>query len=126
MPFKNKATEYFQNSDMEDLLGIMFAYTRTQVENTQMPEVGVLIEQIMHLYLNIFKLLLKRCSFYTEFSEWIAKTRAVINQKIIMKSTSNKLLWQHYLRKRFRTTQNTYKSSDVININTIDKDSIFN
>ena len=75
-----------------------------------MPEVGVLIEQIMHLYINIFKLLLKRGSFYTEFSEWIAKTRAVINQKIIMKSTSNKLLWQHYLRKRFRTTQNTYKS----------------
>ena len=40
MPFNSLMTEFFQGSDINDLIQRMLAHIKTQVENLRMPESG--------------------------------------------------------------------------------------
>ena len=81
MPFNSLMAEFFEGSDINDLIQLMFAHIKTQVENPRMPESGFTLDQIMHLHINFHRLTLKRGSFYMKLPEWIEKKKAVINPK---------------------------------------------
>ena len=59
-------TEFFEGSDINDLIRDMLTYINTQVENPQMPESGFSLDKIMHLYINFHRLTLTRGSSYNE------------------------------------------------------------
>ena len=71
MPFNSLMTEFFEGSDINDLIQRMLAHIKTQVENPRMPESGFSLDKIMHLYINFHRLALTRGSSYTELPEWI-------------------------------------------------------
>ena len=48
MPFNSLMTEFFQGSDINDLIRRMLACIKTQVENPRMPESGFSLDKIMH------------------------------------------------------------------------------
>ena len=58
MSFNSLMIEFFEGSDINDLIQRMFAYIKTQVENPQMPESGFTLDQIMHLHINFHRLTL--------------------------------------------------------------------
>ena len=58
MPFNSLMTEFFEGSDINDLIQRMLAYIKTQVENFRMPESGFSLDKIMHLYINFHRLAL--------------------------------------------------------------------
>ena len=66
MPFNGLMKEFFQGSNINDLIQRMLAHIKTQVENPRMAESGFLFDKIMHLYINIHKLALTRGSSYIE------------------------------------------------------------
>ena len=74
-------TEFFEGSDINDLIQRMLAHIKTQVENPRMPESGFTLDKIMHLYINFHRLALTRGSSYSELPEWIKIKKAVINPK---------------------------------------------
>ena len=43
-------TEFFEVSNMEELIKRMFAYIKTQVENPRIPKSGITLDKIMHLH----------------------------------------------------------------------------
>ena len=79
MPFNSLMTEFFEGSDINDLIQRMLAHIKTQVENPRMPESGFSLDKIMHLYINFHRLALTRGSSYIELPEWIKSKKAVIN-----------------------------------------------
>ena len=79
MPFNSLMTEFFQASDISDLIQRMFVHIKTQVENPKMPESGFSIDKITHLYINFYRLVMTRGSSYNELPEWIKSKKAVIN-----------------------------------------------
>ena len=81
MSFNSLMIEFFEGSDINDLIQRMFAYIKTQVENPQMPESGFTLDQIMHLHINFHRLTLTRGISYMRLPEWIARKKAVINPK---------------------------------------------
>ena len=72
-------TEFFEISDINDLIQRMFKHIKTQVENPKMPESGFSIDKITHLYINFYRLVMTRGSSYNELPEWIKSKKAVIN-----------------------------------------------
>ena len=40
MSFNSKMTEFFQGSDIDGLLGVMFSHIKTQIGNPKMPQSG--------------------------------------------------------------------------------------
>ena len=72
-------TEFFNGSNIEELLERMFAHIKTQTENPKFPESEFTLDHIMHLYINFHKLALTRGSSYIQVPEWIAKKKAVLN-----------------------------------------------
>ena len=79
MPFNSLMTEFFDASDINDLMERMLAYIKAQTENSKFPESGFTLDKIMHLYINFHKLVLTRGSSYIELPEWIKSKKAVIN-----------------------------------------------
>ena len=79
MPFNSLMTEFFEGSDINDLIERILAYIKVQVENPKFPESGFSLDKIMHLYINFHRLVLTRGSSYTELPEWIQNKKAVIN-----------------------------------------------
>ena len=79
MPFNSVMTEFFDASDINDLIERMLAYIKAQTENTKLPESGFTLDKIMHLYINFHRLVLTRGSSYTELPEWLKSKKAVIN-----------------------------------------------
>ena len=53
MPF-----EFFEGSDINDLIQRMLAYIKAQTENPKFPESGFTLDKIMHLYINFHMLAL--------------------------------------------------------------------
>ena len=49
IPFNSLMTEFFEASDINDLIQCMFAYIKTQTENPKFPESGITLDKIMHL-----------------------------------------------------------------------------
>ena len=66
MPFNRLMTDFFQGSDINDLIQHMLAHIKTQVKNPRMPDSGYSLDKIMHLHINFHRLVLTRGSSYTE------------------------------------------------------------
>ena len=79
MQFNSLMTEFFEGSDINDLIQRMLAYIKIQVENLRMPESGFSLDKIMHLYINFHGLALTQGSCNTELPEWIKNKKAMIN-----------------------------------------------
>ena len=56
MPFNSLMTEFFDASDINDLIELMLAYIKAQTENPKFPKSGFTLDKIMHLYINFHKL----------------------------------------------------------------------
>ena len=79
MPFNSMMAEFFDASDVNDLIQCMLAYIKTQTENPKFPESGFTLDKIMHLYINFHRLALTRGGSYIELPKWIKSKKAVIN-----------------------------------------------
>ena len=79
MPFNSLMMEFFEGSDINDLIQRMLAYIKRQTETPKFPESGFSPDKIMHLYIKFHRLALTRGSSYTELPEWIKNKKAVIN-----------------------------------------------
>ena len=58
MPFNSLMTEFFEASDINDLIHCMLVYIKAQTENSKFPESGFTLDKIMHLYINFHMLAL--------------------------------------------------------------------
>ena len=54
--FNSLITEFFEGSNMEELIQRMFAHVNTQVENLQIPESGFTLDNIMPFHINFHRL----------------------------------------------------------------------
>ena len=79
MPFNSLMTEFFDASDINDLIQRMLAYIKVQTKNPKFPECGFTVDKIMHLYINFHRLVLTRGGSYTELPKWIKSKKAAIN-----------------------------------------------
>ena len=79
MSFNSLITEFFEASDINDLIQRMLAYIKTQTENPKFPESGFTLDKIIQLYINFHRLVLTRGSSYTELPKWLKSKKAVIN-----------------------------------------------
>ena len=70
MPFNSLMTEFFDASDINDLIERMLLYIRTQIENSKFSESGFTLDKIMHLYINFYRLALTRGGCYIELPRW--------------------------------------------------------
>ena len=102
MPFNSLMAEFFETSDINDLIERMLAYIKVQTENPRFPRSGFTLDKIMHLYINYHRLVLTRCSPFIDLPEWLKSKKAVINPQTRMKSTLNEPSLQHYITKRLR------------------------
>ena len=66
MPFNSLMTEFFEGSDINDLIQCMLAHIKTQVENSGMAESGFSLDKIIHLCINFHRLVLTRGTSYIE------------------------------------------------------------
>ena len=78
-PFNRLMTEFFEGSDINDLIQRMLAYIETQVENPRKPGSGFTLDKIMHLFINFHRRVLTRGGSYIELPKWIKSKKAVIN-----------------------------------------------
>ena len=81
LPFHSKMTEIFQGSNIEEILEKMFAYIKTQVENSKLEDSEFKFDHIMHLDISFHKLQLTRGSSYIDLPAWIKGKKAVLNPK---------------------------------------------
>ena len=81
MPFNSNMTEFFESSDINDLIQRILAYIKAQAENPKFPESSFTLDKIMltHLCINFHRPLLARGSSYTELPESMKSKKAVIN-----------------------------------------------
>ena len=79
MPFNSLVTEFFEGSDIYDLIQGMLAHIKIRVENPRMPDNGFSLDKIMHLYINFHRLVLTRGSSYIKLPKWLKGKKAVIN-----------------------------------------------
>ena len=79
MSFNSLMTEFFDASDINDLIQRMLAYIKAHTKNTKFPESGFTLDKIMHLYINFNRLVLTRGGSYIKLPEWIKSKKAMIN-----------------------------------------------
>ena len=79
MPFNSLVTEFFEGSDINDLIQCILTYIKTQTENPKFLESGFSLDKIMQLYINFHRLALIRGSSYNGLPDWIKRKQAVIN-----------------------------------------------
>ena len=79
MPFNSLMTEFFDASDINDLIERMLLYIKAQTKNPKFPESGFTLDKIMLLYINFQRLVLTRGGCYIELPEWIKSKKAKIN-----------------------------------------------
>ena len=53
MPFNSLIAEFFDDSDINDLIERMLAYIKAQTENPKFPESGFTLDKIIHFYINL-------------------------------------------------------------------------
>ena len=58
MPFNRLMTEFFDATDINDLIERMLAYIKAQTEKPKLPENGFTLDKITHLYINFHRLAL--------------------------------------------------------------------
>ena len=69
MPFNSLITEFFEGSDINNLIQHMIAHIKAQTENPKFPENGFSLDKIMHLFINFHRLVLTRGSSYIGLPE---------------------------------------------------------
>ena len=79
LPFNSLMTEFFDASDINDLIQRMLAYIKAHTKNAKFPESGFTLDKIMHLYINFHRLVLTRGGSYIQLPEWIKSKKAMIN-----------------------------------------------
>ena len=79
MPLNSLRIEFYDASDINDLIERILSYIKAQTENPKFPESGFTLDKIMHLYKNFHRLVLTRGSSYTKSPEWLKSKKAVIN-----------------------------------------------
>ena len=79
MPFNSLMTEFFDASDINDLIESMLLYIKAQIEIPKFPENDFTLDKIMHLYINFHRLALRQGASYSELPKWIKSKKAVIN-----------------------------------------------
>ena len=79
LPFNSLMTEFFDASDINDLIQRMLAYIKAHTKNAKFPESGFTLDNIMHLYINFHRLVLTRGGSYIKLPEWIKSKKAMIN-----------------------------------------------
>ena len=79
MSFNSLMTEFFEGSDINDLIERMLAYIRIKTGNPKFLESSFSLDKIMHLYINFHKLALTRGGFYNELPKWLKSKKPVIN-----------------------------------------------
>ena len=79
LPFNSLMTEFFDASDINDLMQHMLAYIKAHTKNAKFPESGFTLDNIMHLYINFHRLVLTRGGSYIKLPEWIKSKKAMIN-----------------------------------------------
>ena len=57
-------TEFFEGSDIKDLIQRMLSHIKTKIENPRMPESVFMPDKIIHLNINFHSLALTRGSSY--------------------------------------------------------------
>ena len=72
-------TEFFESSDINNLIQRMLVHIKSQTENPKFSDSGFSLDKIMHLHINFHRLVLTRGSSYTELPGWIKSKKAVIN-----------------------------------------------
>ena len=72
-------TEFFDASNINDLIERMLAYIKAQTEHPKFPESGFALDKIMHLYINFHELALTRGGSYIELPKWLKSKKALIN-----------------------------------------------
>ena len=58
MPFNSLMTEFFESSDINNLIQRMLAHIKSQTENSKFSESGFSLDEIMHLHINFHRLVL--------------------------------------------------------------------
>ena len=81
MPFNSLMTEFFDASNINDLIECMLAYIKAQTENPKLPGSGFTLGKTMHLHMNFHTLVLTRGSSYNELLGWIKSKKTVINSQ---------------------------------------------
>ena len=79
LPFNSLMTEFFDASDINDLIQRMLAYIKAHTKNAKFPASGFTLDKIMHLYINFHSLVLTRGGSYIQLPEWIKSKKAMIN-----------------------------------------------
>ena len=64
MPFNSLMTEFFEASDINDLIERMLAYIKAQADSPKFPESGFTLDKIIHLFIQFHRLVLTRGSCY--------------------------------------------------------------
>ena len=64
MPFNSLMTEFFEPSDINDLIERMLAYIKAQTESPKFPESGFTLDKIMRMFIKFHRLVLTRGSSY--------------------------------------------------------------
>ena len=134
MSFNSLITEFFEASDINDLIQRMLAYIKAQTENPKFPESGFTLDKIMHLYINFHRLVLTRGSSYNELPEWMKSKKAVINSQnkdeecfkwaVIAALHHEEIKEDHQRISRLRPYENQYNWKGVkfpVSIKKIDK-----
>ena len=58
MPFNSLMTNFFEGSDVNHLIQCMLVHIKAQTENPKFPESVFTLDKIMHLYINVHRLVL--------------------------------------------------------------------
>ena len=66
MPFNSLMTEFFDTSDINDLIQRMLEFIKAQTENPKFFERGFTLDKIMRLYINVHRLVFTRGNSYIE------------------------------------------------------------
>ena len=64
MPFNSLMTEFFEASDINDLIERMLAYIKAQTESPKFPKRGFTLDKIMRMFIKFHRLVLTRGSSY--------------------------------------------------------------
>ena len=79
--FNSRMMEFFQGSDLEELVEQMLDHMKTQIENPALSNSRFVFDQVLHLDINFNQLNLTRGSSYIPLPEWISRKKAIINPR---------------------------------------------
>ena len=79
--FNSRMMEFFQGSDLEELVEQMLDYMKTQIENPALSNSRFVFDQVLYLDINFNQLNLTRGSSYIPLPEWISCKKAAINPR---------------------------------------------